>query len=366
MIYKDLIFVHKEKEACHLVEKLWGKHPLFTCVIGNTDTGKIKGISAAGAHPDITDFTPSADVELVALGRCQCIKGIPVTPEGIPTPAIITQTALACAQIPFLVVNAGVRVNPQIPFIDVGGKPGKDIRENNAVYDPEHTLKRAILLGKELGNLCDFLVVGESIAGGTTTALGVLQGLGYHAFGKVSSSLPHNPHKLKKLIVKTALKKLPQNPTVFDVMQEMGDPMIPVHAGVCIGAAQKVPVFMAGGTQMVGVLAVIKEVEKSVLNRIAIATTQWIVTDTSSRIVELVHEVASVPVIATRLSFAHARYTGLQVYEQGVVKEGVGAGGATIAAYLKTKGMLSNRRLLQEIETIYEDLCHPQKEKSVS
>ena len=259
-MYDDLIFVNEKEKAEKIIGNVWGKKPLFACVIANTETGKVKGISVAGENPDITDYTPAADVELVELGRCKCIDGVPITPEGIPTPAIITRASIKLADIPFLAINAGLNILPRIPFVDVGSTSGKDIRKREAVKDPEKTVEKAIILGKNLARLCDFLVVGESIAGGTTTALGVLVGLGYNAFGKVSSSMPRNPHKLKKEIVEEALKKLHNN-NVFHVMQEMGDPMIPVHAGVCIGAATKVPVLMAGGTQMAGVLAVINKIE---------------------------------------------------------------------------------------------------------
>ena len=40
-------------------------------------------------------------------------------------------------------------------------------------------------------HLTDCLVIGESIPGGTTTALAVLKALGFDA--KVSSSIPNNP-----------------------------------------------------------------------------------------------------------------------------------------------------------------------------
>lgn len=361
-MYHDLIFVNKEEKGKQIIEKIWGKKPLFACVIANTDTGKINGISVAGENPNITDYTPPADVELVELGRCKCIDGVPITPEGIPTPAIITRASLSLADISFLPVNAGLNVMPQIPFVDVGGISGKDIRKNEAVKDPEKTLEKAVILGENLAHLCDFLVVGESIAGGTTTALGVLVGLGYDAFGKISSSMPGNPHTLKKKVVKEALKKL-DDKNVFNVIQEMGDPMIPVHAGLCIGAARKVPVLMAGGTQMAGVISVIKEIEKKAMDNLVIATTNWIIKDETSSIVELVNEIYSVPIIATKLSFASSTYEGLQAYEKGIVKEGVGAGGAAIAAYIKSKAKINNDTLVREIENIYRGLLLQQRKK---
>lgn len=354
-MYDDLIFVSQKKRTQRIIEKIWGKTPLFVCVIANTEVGKIKGISAAGANPNLTDLTPPADVELVELGKCRCINGVPVTPEGIPTPAIITRASLNLANIPFLTINAGLNILPQIPFVDVGGKAGGDIRKKQAVVSPQGTFKKARIIGKNLAKICDYLVVGESIAGGTTTALGVLVGLGYDALGKVSSSMPNNPHTIKMEVVKQALKKL-NDRNVFSVIREMGDPMIPVHAGICVGAAKEIPVLMAGGTQMAAILAVIKEVEKKIVNNLAIATTNWIINDKTSDLSGLINEILSIPIIATKLSFVNSKYVGLQAYEKGFVKEGVGAGGAVIAAYIKSKGKINSDKILKEIEKIYEGL----------
>jgi NaMN:DMB phosphoribosyltransferase len=58
--------------------------------------------------------------------------------------------------------------------------------------------------------------------------------------------------------------------------------------------------------------------------------------------------------LATSLSFAESRYTALQRYEQGYVKEGVGAGGCAIAAELSLNW--DQRQLLSEIETLVEQL----------
>lgn len=360
-MYEDIIFVNKEAKAKKIIKSVWGKKPLFICVIANTETGKIKGISVAGENPDLTDFTPPADVELIVLGKCKCIDGVPITPDGIPTPAIITRASIILADIPFLTINSGLNITPQIPYINVGGTSGKDIRNNQAVIDPEKTFERAKLLGKSLSRMCDFLVVGESIAGGTTTALGVLIGLGYNAFGKVSSSMPKNPHYLKIKIVREALEKL-NDKDVFHVIQEMGDPMIPVHAGLCIGAGKKIPVFMAGGTQMAAVLSVIKEIEPGAMDNLIIATTNWILNDETSNLIDLVNEICPIPIIAAKHSFSNSKHKGLQAYERGVVREGVGAGGSSIAAYIKSKAEITLKHQFKEIEKIYEELISKQKQ----
>jgi NaMN:DMB phosphoribosyltransferase len=49
---------------------------------------------------------------------------------------------------------------------------------------------------------------------------------------------------------------------------------------------------------------------------------------------ELAKRLGNVPLVATQMNFSQSRYTQLQRYEQGYVKEGVGAGGMAIAAHL--------------------------------
>ncbi|MGC8937066.1 MAG: nicotinate mononucleotide-dependent phosphoribosyltransferase CobT, partial [Candidatus Methanomethylicaceae archaeon] len=333
----DIITYFYEEKGRDFLDRIRGKKPLFICVIGTTETAKILGISAAGANPQITDYTPPADVELLYYGRCKCIKSIPVTPDGIPTPAIITMSALRLADIPYIVLNAGLKVKPNTPYIEIGGKPGKDIRTGRAVENPEEIFERSFQIGRSLSGIADYLVVGESIPGGTTTALAVLLAMGVKAAGKVSSSMPRNPHELKLRVVEEGMRasgisfgSMKNNP--FKAVSALGDPMIPAAAGVISGAAKQIPVIMAGGTQMCAVLCLIKSVLPSVMHNLAIGTTKWIVEDRSSDICGLVSQIGNVPIIAADLDFSASKFSGLRAYELGVVKEGVGAGGSSIAA----------------------------------
>ena len=187
----DVLIANNKPKAQAFLDEIDGKkNPLFIATIATTETGKIPGLSAAGANPDFTDFTPPADAELLLLGKCRSIQGVPITPDGIPTPALVTTSALHLADIPVLIVNGGVKVKPQIPYIDVNGSPGRDIRTGDAVDNVEEVIERAKVVGEQLAKVSDYLVIGESIPGGTTTALGVLTALGVDAHGKVSSTLP--------------------------------------------------------------------------------------------------------------------------------------------------------------------------------
>ena len=354
----DVIIANSETKAKTFLKKIEAKKPLFVLTIATTETGKIPGLSAAGANPDFTDFTPPADAELLLLGKCKSIQGVPITPDGIPTPGLITTSALHLADIPVIVVNGGVKVKPQIPYVELGGNSGRDIRTGDSVDNVEEVIERAKVLGEQLAKTSDYLVIGESIPGGTTTALGVLTALGVNAEGKVSSTLPQNPHSLKSEVVKSGLKaagekfgSLANNP--IKAVSCVGDPMMPALAGLVIGAARKNPVLMAGGTQMTAVLALINALEPKTLGNVAIGTTRWVAKDKSSDICGITKQFCDVPVLAADLDFGPSKYPGLQIYETGLVKEGVGAGGASIAAMAKSCGSVTKDLLLKEIERNY-------------
>jgi len=343
------------------LSRITGKKPLFVCAIATTETAKIPGISAAGKYPELTDYTPPADVEMLLLGGCECISGVPVTPEGIPTPALITMSALRLAEIPSIVVSGGLRVKPHVPFVDLGGSPGRDIRTGKAVDNVEEVLRRARILGETLARTAEYVVVGESIPGGTTTALGILLAMGVDARGKISSSMPGNPHELKIRIAEEGLKAsgielgaLADNP--IKAVSCVGDPMVPAFAGIVVGAADRVPVLMAGGTQMGAVLSVVKALKCEALGNVALGTTRWIIADPTADLKGIITQIADVPIMAADLDFSRSRFEGLRAYEAGVVKEGVGAGGASIAAMAKSRGFVTRDLLLREIERNYEQL----------
>jgi uncharacterized protein (TIGR00303 family) len=267
-------------------------------------------------------------------------------------------STLHLADIPVLVVNGGVKVKPQIPFVDLGGSSGRDIRTGNSVDNVEEVIERAKILGEQLSKASDYLVIGESIPGGTTTALGVLSALGVNAQGKVSSTLPENPHNLKAEVVAAGLKaagekfgSLKGNP--IKAVSCVGDPMMAAIVGLVIGGARQGPVLMAGGTQMTAVLAVINALSPESLCSVAIGTTRWVAKDVKSDICGIVNQFDEVPILAAELDFGPSKYPGLRIYETGLVKEGVGAGGASIAAMAKTGGAVTKDILLKEIERNY-------------
>jgi len=190
-----------------------------------TQTCEIPGITIAGADSDSMQYTPPADAEYLHYGHCKTIDGIPMTPDGKPTPGILTKTALESASIPHLTINAGSKITPQLPFIETGLSFGKNISVEPAMSDSQVStaVEFGRIVGRNMASLTDCLVIGESIPAGTTTALAVLRAFGFDA--KVSSSIPTNPTKLKNEIVDSALKRIDSDHP-YSILAKVGDPMI--------------------------------------------------------------------------------------------------------------------------------------------
>jgi len=318
----------------------------FLLVIGTTEISKIPGITIAGATPELTHFTPAADAEFIYDEKCYVINTIPVSPQGLPTPAIISRAILSMLNPVKFIVDAGSAIKPNIPYISLGGEPGKDIRKFSLTREKvERIIENGIRLGEELSNLFRLLVIGESIPAGTTTAMAVLEALGYNAIGKVSSASPINPMELKIRIVKEALKDLPND--FVGKLAKVSDPVLIGVASIAVGFKGKV--LLAGGTQMAAAAAIIRELDSNRINSIAIGTTRWILEDKSSDILDLTKQV-NIRLIVAMVDFSNSRYEGLRLYEKGYVKEGVGAGGLLSLAF--SRG-ITNSQVLSKVEEIY-------------
>lgn len=343
------IFVNEDRGK-KFINSVAKKDFLFSFVLSYTKTCEIPGITFAGANPDSIKFTPPADAEFLHYGYCKCIDKIPMTPDGKPSPAILTKVALESASISHVVINAGSEVAPNLPYIHTSLNCGRNITQESAM-DPE-SLLRAIdygrIIGRTLASLTDCLVIGESIPGGTTTALAVMRGLGIDA--KVSSSIPKNPVELKNRVVENALRNL-ESRDPYSVVTKVGDPMIPVVAGMISSASEITRVLLAGGTQMAAVLSFGKSIGFNSTN-MAIGTTSYIINDNTSNFLEIIKQILDVPVLSVDPKLKSSKIDGLRAFSEGFAKEGVGAGGNIISAMLKTG--IDSQRLLDLTEREYE------------
>ncbi|HOV82185.1 MAG TPA: TIGR00303 family protein [Methanothrix sp.] len=333
------------------------QRPLFLCIISNTDTGKIPGLSAAGTTPELTDYTPGADAELVETNRIITMPELPEAPGGSPTPAIVTRAALNLTAVPSLIAASGLRKKPAVPFVELGGAAGSDIRKEPGVPAARSIYENAAMLGRKLARLSDCVFIAESIAGGTTTALAVLRALGYDC--NVSSSFQSNPSGLKEQVVSDALQRsgikrgsLKSDP--MRAVEQLGDPMMPAALGLMKGL-QGCKVVLSGGTQMAAVLAL--GMALGIDGDISIATTKYIIEDKTANFTEIVESTGR-PYYCSDPGLEHSTIPSVQIYAQGYVKEGVGMGGAALLAGLYGVGQ---RQLVAETDRVLMTVELPKK-----
>ncbi len=383
---QDILRVFRLAEAVHFVNRLALYRPRFVLSVAYTATVQLPGVSGAGTTAELRELTASADAEILVHGRAVGLPGgVPSNPNGAPGPSIITRAAFdLIGELPLVCINAGLKRLPAIPdlltldgaqsaeSLDTGQALGRDDRRVRRLF--EAGLQTGERLGRQtLGQ--EYLVLAESVPGGTTTALGVLLALGLNAENRVSSSMPDNAHTLKLAAARAGLQAIGAQKGDFSrrplaAVAALGDPMQPAVAGLALAASAYCPVVLAGGTQMAAVLAVLAALrqtppenwatyfERAVYSNLALATTRWVAADPTADLAGLAAEIEQtfglppVPYLAANLDFSPSRYEALRLYEAGYVKEGVGAGAAALATMLTCQ--LNAPALLAPIETVYE------------
>jgi uncharacterized protein (TIGR00303 family) len=296
-------------------------------VLGSTDTATIPGITAAGETPKAVYHTPAADAEIVHFGAPRCSPVVPISPSGCPTPAVVTRAVRDLVEFPVRYVDAGITKPCGAPLIDRAIPPGKDIRSPVALPEADKIIDTATTLGTELAD--DHLLLGESIPGGTTTALGTLRALG-ESFG-VSSSLETNPLSLKETTVATGLTASDISPgdaaqTPSLALKTMGDPVLATLFGLAKGAlTTDTELTLCGGTQMIAVGALLRHA--AVSDSLTIATTIFLATDPSSDIEQAANDLG-ISLEISDPAFTQTADPVFSQYASGMAKEGVAMGGA--------------------------------------
>ncbi|MEH1888160.1 MAG: TIGR00303 family protein [Nostoc sp.] len=377
----------QEEQGEEWLRRYRGCLPVFACVLGFTETGLIPGISAAGHTSEDRKYTACADAEFLYYGP-EHKPQYPLPPlTAGASPVLISRAVLESLKIPIHLFNAGLPQPPAVPVVDLGGAPARCLSGGAAmeITTVHHLFEQGLLWGERLATNIKqgYLIVGECVVGGTTTALAILTGLGIEAAGKVNSSHPVCNHAQKWALVQAGLEQGEinfqssiQNPKSkiknfidpLKLVAAVGDPMQVVVAGMAIAASRSCGVMLAGGTQMLAVYALISAIAQAYAlswqpEAVVVGTTRWVAEDPTGATVDLALNLGkgsltqsggTPPLLATHLSFADSRYPQLRAYEQGFVKEGMGAGAACIAAHLSQDWQQS--QLLAAIEAQLERL----------
>jgi uncharacterized protein (TIGR00303 family) len=319
-----------------------GKKPLFACVFSFTETGTLPHISAAGSTPELRRYTALADAELMS-GAASPRYRLPPLAAGI-SPALITRAVIATQEIPFYLFTTGLPDVLSVPHIELPTTLAKAVNTGQSMRSDQVAalFERGLHWGQWLAqqSVDSYLILGECVVGGTTTAQAVLSALGYEVAEKMSSSHRLGNHRQKLALVNQGLAIWRQHGdfSPLAAVAAVGDPMQVAIAGMALAASRDCGVLLAGGAQMLAVYALAQAIaqQKSMLwqpHRVVVGTTRWVIEDGSADTVAIAQQVRA-PYLASQLNFSQSPYFQLRSYERGFVKEGVGAGGCAIAAHL--------------------------------
>jgi uncharacterized protein (TIGR00303 family) len=331
--------------------------PAFVLVAGNTETARIEGISAAGADSELLVHTPSADLEILAYGRPVLSPTVPVAPSGCPTPAVVTRAARELLGFETVAIDSGLARPTGAPTVALEGAPGGDIRDPEPVPNAAAIYEAARAFGRALPR--EAVVIGETIPGGTTTALGVLTVLGERE--TVSSSLPDNPLSLKREVVEEALAAsgLSAGEAAGDPIRAIatvGDPVLAAVSGLAVGVSMAgTEVTLAGGTQMAAAGALVRHA--GIEAPLALATTTFLAEDGSSSIEALATDL-ELDLTITDPGFEESKHPATSAYTAGEAKEGVGMGGALA---LVERSAVPMADLRERLLIVYERLLDEQQ-----
>lgn len=323
---------------------------MFALFISETELSKVPGLSAAGANTEALAYTAPADSDMLFYDRPKVMDNLPLDPFGHPSPAIVTRAALLEGCFPVMSIRVGTSVPPCSPFKEIKTTPSKDPRYGMAVPDWEHIASCAAALAAETDLPTKRIVIAESVPGGTTTALLLLRALGYE--GMVSSAGPINPLSLKEKIWSETCERLGiglggLKGLGLKAAAEVGDAMQIAVAAFAAALPRDIEITLAGGTQMLAVAALIKDMGDD--RELLVATTKYVKNDQSGCFTEFAESIG-VNWYAAPLDFSASRYRGLADYENGFIKEGVGMGGAVW--YAQQEGV-SMERITQKTEELY-------------
>ncbi|MGZ4929809.1 MAG: nicotinate mononucleotide-dependent phosphoribosyltransferase CobT [Halobacteriota archaeon] len=326
------------------------RNPLFIVILSNTKIATIPGLSGAGSTPELIQYTPAADAEIISRGKLETISVMSDAPSGAITPAVLTRAGLELSQSELLLINAGLEITPGVPYYDLRAESGKDARYERAVKNPSAIMEASNKLAKRLD--CDLAIIAETLPGGTTTAMCVLRALGYSH--NVSSSFSQNPTALKQQIVQEMMSAAPMDGSSLKddplmAIELFGDPMMPCALGLVRGfSSSGTEIMLAGGTQMAAVIAALRALDNS--TDVVLSTTKYVFDDSSAHLFKLV-KALGVDAFSAYPDFSKSRVQALRKYEVGEVKEGVGAGGAMTLACVHGYDQDDFRRRVEAVIT---------------
>ncbi len=337
-------------------EFLRGKKATFMLSLSNTQTVNIAGLTQAGI-PGKIHLTPTLDSEFLCTGELRSLGEIATTPSGVPTPALITRAVhLLKPYSNIELLDLGLEVSPKVDYFKThsfGISPSKSIALD-AKIDALDIFQKGLAFGQTYECQDDYIILGESVPSGTTTARATCQALDYDCEEFFSSSFKDSPTTIRDETVKNALSYVRSDDDIFAKLGRVSDNMQIFNAGFILGLNNKIKVVLAGGTQMASVLLIVNSILRTMggefdTSNLALCTTKWIKEDDKSDIKALIELLDfKIDAYYADFDFSLSTHPALKLYDEGEAKEGVGAGGALMYGLLNG---LSKADITKQVES---------------
>ena len=338
------------------LEFLRGKEATLLLSLSTTNTLEIKGITQAGV-PGLIHLTPTLDSEFVCTGEVRSLENLAETPKGVPTPALITRAVHVLKPFKNIeLLDLGMSKKPKLDFFkihDFDFKPSESIHEGAKINAME-IFQKGVDFGKNYQCKDDYIILGESVPAGTTTAYATALAIGYNCDGKFSSSFKEVPNSIKNQTIQEALDNINDGDDLFVKIGKVADNMLIFNAGFVLGnSSTNTKLILAGGTQMAAVLLLANAIVKYMGGELdsanlALCTTKWLYEDEHSDIKALL-KLLDFPINAysANFDFSKSEHPALKLYDKGEAKEGVGAGGALCYGLING---LNQSEIIKEVE----------------
>ena len=320
------------------LEYLRGKKASFLLSTSVTKTCNIEGISQAGI-PGMLSLTPTLDSEFLCTKEVRSLEDIAQTPKGVPTPALITRAVHELNPFSNMeILNLGLEKLPKINYFRINNfdlNPSEAIN-TGAKIDAMKVFETGVSFAQNYELKDDYIILGETVPGGTTTANATALALGYRCKDNFSSSFKNNPLDIKNQTINEALKNIDYNSDVFEKLANVSDNMLIFNAGFVLGSTSKddMKIVLAGGTQMASVLLIVNSILRTMggeidSSNLSLCTTKWINEDENSNIKALLEQLDfPINAYASDFDFSLSSHPALKLYDEGEAKEGVGCGAA--------------------------------------
>ncbi|MEA3371681.1 MAG: nicotinate-nucleotide--dimethylbenzimidazole phosphoribosyltransferase, partial [Campylobacterota bacterium] len=142
----------------------------FLLAASVTKTCEIEGITQAGI-PGKIPLTPTLDAEFIATQKLFSMPELAETPNGVPTPALITRAVENLNPFSTIeILDLGLEIKPQQTTLHNFDIAPSDSIATGAKINAKEVFQKGMAFGSSYELKGSYLILGESTPSGTTTA----------------------------------------------------------------------------------------------------------------------------------------------------------------------------------------------------